>query len=444
MGVRCTLLPIFLAFLSTGVPSLGRGATSTSTRSVAASLPASPSAPVAEPAAGVSPGLRVYLDCDDCDILYFQKEIGFVDFVRERAVADVHTLVTNQSTGGGGDEITLTFIGRRAFVGIDDTLRVFTQPAESDQQVDSHIAQRMRLGLVRYLARTPDAELLRVERDTKSAKKAAAETPVHDPWNGWIFSIDLKGFFEGESGRRSIETSSRISVSRVTSRDKWRFDVETSYDEDRYDYEDYQSFSARRGQSFTGRYVFPVRQHWAGAMFAEVMHSTYQNIDFRTRISPAIEYNIFPYSESTRRQLRLDYYLRFAHSEYLELTVYEKMEENTIQQALDIVLDSKEPWGSSLLRGELSNYFHDASRNRVSIYGELELNLFKGLSLELEGQYERIRDLIELAADDPTPEEILLQRQQLETEYYYYVQIGLEYTFGSIFNPAVNARFGDD
>jgi len=43
-----------------------------------------------------------------------------------------------------------------------------------------------------------------------------------------------------------------------------------------------------------------------------------------------------------------------------------------------------------------------------------------------------------------TPEEILLQRRQLQTDYSYFANVGLRFTFGSIFNPAVNARFRDD
>jgi hypothetical protein len=36
----------------------------------------------------------------------------------------------------------------------------------------------------------------------------------------------------------------------------------------------------------------------------------------------------------------------------------------------------------------------------------------------------------------------LLRRKQLETSYNYYAYVGISYSFGSIFNNAVNPRFG--
>src|SRR5947207_10729638 len=71
------------------------------------------------------PTLDVYVDCEDwraCDFDYFRTEITFVNWVRDRQVADVHILVTTQQTGGGGREFTVTFLGLRAFAGLADTL----------------------------------------------------------------------------------------------------------------------------------------------------------------------------------------------------------------------------------------------------------------------------------------------------------------------------------
>ena len=43
---------------------------------------------------------------------------------------------------------------------------------------------------------------------------------------------------------------------------------------------------------------------------------------------------------------------------------------------------------------------------------------------------------------DATPEEILLERRALLTNYRYGAFVGISYTFGSIFNSVVNPRFG--
>ena len=48
--------------------------------------------------------LRVFLDCNSCDENYLRTEITFINYVRDRADADVHVLVTTQGTGGGGTD----------------------------------------------------------------------------------------------------------------------------------------------------------------------------------------------------------------------------------------------------------------------------------------------------------------------------------------------------
>ena len=60
--------------------------------------------------------VRVFLDCPDtfCDFDYYRTEITFVNWVRDRQFAQVHVLVTTQSTGGG-QEYTLSFIGLERF-----------------------------------------------------------------------------------------------------------------------------------------------------------------------------------------------------------------------------------------------------------------------------------------------------------------------------------------
>src|SRR5690606_8968698 len=50
--------------------------------------------------------LAVFLDCGFCDERFIRQEMTYVDYVRDRVVADVHVLVTRQNTGGGGEART--------------------------------------------------------------------------------------------------------------------------------------------------------------------------------------------------------------------------------------------------------------------------------------------------------------------------------------------------
>src|SRR5690242_21332771 len=52
------------------------------------------------------------------------------------------------------------------------------------------------------------------------------------------------------------------------------------------------------------------RSHWSAGVQASVNHSTFGNVDIGFAVGPAIEYDIYPYSQSTRRQLTFLYSVR--------------------------------------------------------------------------------------------------------------------------------------
>ena len=170
--------------------------------------------------------------------------------------------------------------------------------------------------------------------------------------------------------------------------------------------------------------------------------STYENIKFSLSPQPAIEFNLFPYSESTRRQLRFLYRVGFHSVRYREKTIYDKTSENLWKESLSVTLDLKEKWGSISTTLSGSHYFHDFSKNRLTLFNILNLRLFKGLSFFAFGGGSRIHDQLFLIKGEANLEEVLLRRRQLETSYDYFFSIGLSFTFGSIYTNVVNPRFG--
>lgn len=159
-------------------------------------------------------------------------------------------------------------------------------------------------------------------------------------------------------------------------------------------------------------------------------------------IAPAFEYNIFPYSESTRRELRLLYRVGYNGFRYREETIFNKLTENLMIEKLSVTLETTQTWGSTEFTLEGSHFFHDFSKLRLEIFSELSLRLFKGLSFRLFGRIRMIRDQLSLPKGGATTEEILLRRKEPATSYDYFASIGLSYTFGSIYSTVVNPRFG--
>jgi hypothetical protein len=188
--------------------------------------------------------------------------------------------------------------------------------------------------------------------------------------------------------------------------------------------------------------VKSIGDHWAAGGWVMLRSSTYNNLRAEFITAPAVEYNLFPYAESTRRQLRFLYRIGYSYSRYREETIYDKTEQHLLWQALNVTLEVKEPWGIAATYLEGSNYFHDFKKNRVELGGHLSLRLIKGLALNVSAGYSRIHDQLSLAKGEVSLDEILLQRKELETDYSYHVSLGFSYTFGSVYSNVVNPRFG--
>ena len=381
---------------------------------------------------------KVFLDGRRIDRNYIRTEIPFVNYVRDRKEADVHVLITTQSTGAGGREYTIAFIGQNECSGINNTLIYASNSTQTSEEIRRGYVQVLKMGLVPYAARTPICSQIGV-----SFKQEVSPVSVEDKWNFWVYSLSLRGRLNGEASRSSSSIDVNLSVNRVTPESKLRLGLSGDFDQRKYTSEDERYTSTSESESFSGLYTKSLNGHWSIGAFLNLSSSTYRNIKFRINPAPAIEYNLFPYAESTRRQLRFLYKLGYNYSRYRELTVYNKTSEGLFGESLSVTLELKEPWGTVEASLEGFHYFHDFRKNRMEFDLEFQFRILKGLSIDIDGRYERIHDQLALAKGEATLEEILLRRKELATEYEYSISVGLSFTFGSIYSNVVNPRFGN-
>jgi hypothetical protein len=385
--------------------------------------------------------LRVFIDCTNayCDTDYFRTEMAFVDHMRDRRDADVHVLVTSDTTGGGGSEYTFAFIGLGRFDKVNHTLRCVVKATDTDDERRREMLTTIKLGLVRYVADTPAGRRLQIGYQRPAG---AAATEARDPWNHWVFSASLRGSTSGESSQTSVSLYGGLSANRVT--EEWRIltSASGSYSESDYTFSEGDTYSSiSRGFSGSALIVNSLGRHWGAGIDTSVASSTYSNYHVRFRVAPAVEYNLFPYSESTRRQLTFNYGVGVNRNDYFETTIYGKDRETLVDHTLTVYLDMRQPWGSTSTAFSVSQYLNDLSKSRLQLYGELDVRLFKGFSLSTYGSVSRIRNQLNLPLGAATTEEVLVRQRQLATSYSYYVSMGFSYRFGSIFNNVVNARF---
>ncbi len=380
---------------------------------------------------------KVYIDCGSCDIEYIKTEITFVNYVRDRNEAQVHILITTQSTGSGGREYTLAFSGQNDFKGIDDTVKYFSNQTDTEDEIRKGLVKTIKMGLLTYVARTPISSRIAVSYAEEKKLEAAV-----DKWKSWVFSISSHGHFHGEESYKSSSLGADLAANRVTPEIKIQLGLSASYQNNRYDYGGRSSDTNQESYSFDGLVVKSIDEHWSVGGYFNAKSSTYNNIRLSLSPAPAVEYNIFPYSQSTRRQLRILYRIGFNLVRYREETIYFKTKESLWQESLSVSFAEKEKWGSLSAQLSGSHYFHDFSKYSLDAFGTVQLNLLKGLNAFIMGGGSRIRNQLSLVKGEASLEEIILRRRQLETGYSYFFMFGLSYTFGSIFTNVVNPRFG--
>jgi hypothetical protein len=389
--------------------------------------------------------LRVFLDCSStfCHEEYLREEVELAEYVRDRTDADVHVLVTEAETAAGGEEFTFAFIGQGSFQSTNRTIKVTLEANESDDRVRRQLASALTTGLLSYLV--PDALPAGLEVSAELAQSSAPATPSDDPWRRWIFSVNGNMNLESEESTSDRSWGLSVSADRITP--EWKITLGADFNEEQnqfnLDEEDEEELSVtRKNRSFSWLGVKSLGEHWSAGVQGQLESSTFSNTKRDITVAPAVEWNFFPYSMYTRRQLRVKYAFGASSKTYYEETLFGKLEENLTGQELSTAYEQREPWGT--LEGQLvlSNYFPGLDKHRVEVDGEVDLRIARGLSLSLEASASRIRDQLSLPRRDASPEEVLLRLRELRSGFEVRFEIGIEYRFGSRFAAIVNPRFG--
>ena len=387
--------------------------------------------------------IRAFLDCHFCDFDYLRVETPWVSFVRDRADSDVHLLLTREETGAGGSRYMLEAIGEGPFTGRRDTLTFSTQPSATQDARRMEIARNVQLALMPYAARTEAGRGLRVASAARREDDETAPSAGADRWNAWVFEVSSGASTEREQRQSDISLDADFDARRITRALKLGLSVGMDYDRSRFELDDGSKVTSTREQYNGGAIaIHSLADHWGAGLQTTLRSSTFENLRLRVLAAPAVEYSIFPYEESTRRQLVLQYALGIASMRYREETIFGRLGETRPAHAFTVGYDVRQPWGSANATLLASNYLDDFSKNRLEFDMEWNLRVVRGLEFEIGASTSLIHDQLSIPKRGATDEEILLEQRALRTDYRYDLRAGFSYTFGSIFNSVVNPRFG--
>jgi len=385
--------------------------------------------------------LNIYIDCNGCDQIYFKEHFTIVNYVRDRKESDVHILITEMRTGSGGTEFSLQFIGRNKYKSLIDTI-IFSLPTNyTEEEERVSLLKNIQLGLVPYILKTDYANKLVLT--INSNMETIAEK---DPWKNWVFKLSANGWGQVQKSYTDFSVNSSIKAQKVTPEIKIESKLSSNYKESKVRlYNDdtlvYSSDTYKRSYRFSNLITKSVGEHFGVGGFFNIRSSTYENLELKVNISPAIEYNLFKYSEASSKQLRFLYSVGYIHFNYIDTTIYNKTNEGLFNQELRIMFKYVTDWGSVEASVSGSNYLNDFSLFNFGSFVGTDVRIFKGLSFNFWGGISIPRDQITLKKGSTTAEDALTRQHEMQTDYNLWISAGLSYTFGSIYNNVVNPRF---
>jgi len=225
-------------------------------------------------------------------------------------------MISRQRTGSGGREYTISLIGQKNLAFKRDTLNFTTQWNDSQEVVRRKLVKFLKLGLVHFVEGTAVADQLEI-----SLKKKRKIFAPEDHWNYWVFRTNVSGDFNGEQSRNFQSMNARFSAQRITTNWKIYANLRTRYRKSIYDVDSTTVSSTTSNKHFYGMIVKGLSEHWSLGVFGYIGSSSYSNTRISYSGAPAVEYDIFPYSESVRKQFRF---------------IYRVSPEYTIQRAHDL------------------------------------------------------------------------------------------------------------
>ena len=397
----------------------------------------------------------VFLDCAarNCNQTYFRTEMPWINWARQPQDAHVHLIMTSQTTGAGGSEYRLDFIGAEEYE-YEHQLLYQASPTNTQRETLDEITHTIGIGVLhfatvhgfmddvnRFHEITEDVELETEEVDPTARMVTADE--VEDPWNFWVFRLGGNTEVNGEQTRQTTQIRGNASASRVTRTWKMNFRGDLNINRREIDLPDDGTFTDERTDWGVRELVaYSLADHWSIGLQGEVRRLTRVNQSFRWEFTPALEYSFFPYEEATRRAFTLFYKIGPAHRSYIEETVYGEIAETRWEESLEIEFSQRQPWGDASIGINGSHFLHDTDLYAVTLDGDISFRVFRGLNLNAEAGIGWVNDQIYLAAGDATDAEALLNLRQRAQDFNYEFQVGFSYQFGSVYNNVVNNRFG--
>ena len=205
--------------------------------------------------------LRVYLDGANNYQEYIKTEIPFVSYVRDRFEADLHLLITSQTTGSGGSDYTLFLLGQGKFGGKNDTLHYIANTNNTEDETRAGLVQILKMGLLPYIAKLPGDLPITI---TYTGNAGEETKQADDKWNSWVYSISSYVNANISSIFTSYNLSGNLSANKVTDEWKISLDAGANYNTNIFVLDDTTNYESFNNSTYSGiTVVKSLNDHWS-------------------------------------------------------------------------------------------------------------------------------------------------------------------------------------
>lgn len=399
--------------------------------------------------------INLFLDCESCDMSFIKTEINYVNFVPDRFSANVYMLPSSQSTGSGGEQITLFIYGQKEFDGLNDTFKFYRTSVETDDEFRIKGVRYLKMALVRFMARTELNEILSISVNHKDSGEETAlnnTEKIKDKWNYWVYNIRLSGNFNGNDLSKSSRINSSISANRVTEKMKCFLYANISTSQQKYIFNGVESKFPNNSKNISATYVKSINDHWSAGGFSDYQYSTFSNYRNKISVEPAVEYSVYKYADAVKKSITFFYKIGPSYNEYLDSGYYDLPKNMLLSHSLSLRMSFTQKWGTLFLSAGANSFLNNFYLNNTKIKGEsirqasfacnLSVRIVKGLSADLYSMAEFTEGIYpNITRAAFTRDELLTNTRQYPTSKFLYCYFGLNYRFGSIYNNIVNPRF---
>ncbi|MDH3651107.1 MAG: hypothetical protein OEQ53_15575, partial [Saprospiraceae bacterium] len=94
--------------------------------------------------------IKLYLDCHYCDLTLLRSKIDYINYMRDREMANIHLMVNRVRSGANGYRHTFKFMGKGMFAEQNYQLTLDEQPNMARRERHERIGELIETGLIPY------------------------------------------------------------------------------------------------------------------------------------------------------------------------------------------------------------------------------------------------------------------------------------------------------